>query len=57
MISENNKLIQVKISKLAYTYLKKYSDMFNVSISKFCEIAINDRIIKLGVFENEKENR
>lgn len=47
-ISKNNKLIQVKVSKLAYEYLKKYSVMFNVSISKFCEMAINDSIIKKG---------
>lgn len=48
MISSKNKLIQVKVSKLAYEYLKKYSEMFHVSISHFCEIAINDAIIKRG---------
>lgn len=48
MISENNKLIQVKISKLAYNFIKKYSEMFGVSISRFCEMAINDKICKIG---------
>lgn len=47
-ISENNKLIQVKISKLAYKFIKKYSEMFGVSISRFCEMAINDKICKIG---------
>ena len=49
-----NKLIQVKVSKLTYEYLKKYSKLFGISISRFCEMAINDKIIKNGVFENEK---
>ena len=48
MISKDNKLIQVKVSKLAYEFLKKYSELFNISISKFCEMAINDSIIKKG---------
>lgn len=52
--STKNKLIQVKVSKLAYEYLKKYSHMFGCSISRFCEMAINEKIIKNGVFENEK---
>lgn len=47
-VSKENKLIQVKISKLAYQFIKKYSDMFDISLSKFCEIAINEKIIKIG---------
>lgn len=52
MVSKDNKLIQVKVSKLAYQFMKKYSDMFSVSISRFCEIAINDKIIRIGELEN-----
>lgn len=48
MISDKNKLIQVKVSKLSYEYLKKYSSMFGISISRFCEMAINDKICKIG---------
>lgn len=43
-----NVRIQVKVSKLAHEFLKKYSDMFDVSISRFCEMAINDKICKIG---------
>ena len=39
-----NVRIQVKISKFSYEFLKRYSKLFNVSISRFCEIAINNRI-------------
>lgn len=49
-----NKLIQVKVSLLSYEYLKKYSEMFGVSISRFCEMAINEKIIKNGVFKDEE---
>lgn len=48
MISKSNKLIQVKVSLFAYEFLKKYSEMFDVSISRFCEMAINDKICKIG---------
>lgn len=53
MISRKNKLIQVKVSLLAYEFLKKYSNMFNVSISRFCEMAINDKIIKIGELKDD----
>lgn len=43
-----NKLIQVKVSILAYEFIKKYSFIFDVSISRFCEMAINDKICKIG---------
>lgn len=55
MISNKNRLIQVKVSRTVYDYLKKYSDFFNVSISHFCEIAIIDRIIKHGGFKDEEK--
>lgn len=55
-ISSENKLIQVKISNLAYDYLKKYSSLFDVSISRFAETAINERIVHLGGFENVKKD-
>lgn len=48
MISKDNKLIQVKVSKNAYDFLHKYSFMFDISISRFCELAINNEIIKRG---------
>lgn len=54
--SSVNKLIQVKVTKLVYEYLKKYSDMFGVSISRFCEMAIQEKIIKNGGFNNNEEN-
>ena len=52
-VGKENKLIQVKISKLAYQFIKKYSDMFNISLSKFCEMAINDQIIRIGELKND----
>lgn len=55
-ISSENKLIQVKISNLAYEYLKKYSSLFDVSISRFAEIAINERIVHFGGFEDVKKD-
>lgn len=46
MISRDNKMIQVKVSKLTYNYLKKYSDLFGISISSYCNDAIVSRIIQ-----------
>lgn len=43
-----NKLVQVKVTRLAYEYMKKYSEMFGTSISRFAEMAINEKIIKNG---------
>lgn len=53
MISKENKLLQVKVSKLVYLYLKKYSELFNISISHFCEMAIVDKISRTGELPNE----
>lgn len=49
MLSKENRYIQVKVSKLVYLYLKKYSKLFDISISRFCEMAIQEKIIKNGV--------
>lgn len=46
MISKDNKMIQVKVSKLTYKYLKKYCDLFGTSISSYCNDAIVSRIIQ-----------
>lgn len=46
MISRDNKMIQVKVSKLTYKYLKKYCDLFGTSISSYCNDAIVSRIIQ-----------
>lgn len=55
MISKENKLIQVKVSQNAYSFLKKYSDLVGVSISSFCESAINHSIIKHASLMNLDE--
>lgn len=46
-----NKLVQVKVTKLVYEYMKKYSQLFGTSISRFAEMAINEKIIKQGGFD------
>ena len=48
-----NVRIQVKISKSAYSFIKKYSSMFDVSMSRFCEMCINDKICKIGQSRGE----
>lgn len=48
MISSRNRLVQVKISAFAYEFIRKYSEIFNGSISKFCENAINEKILSIG---------
>lgn len=48
MVSICNRLIQVKVSGFAYEYIRKYSEIFHSSISKFCECAINEKILSLG---------
>lgn len=53
MISSNNKMIQVKVSKLTYQYLKKYSEIFGVSISNYANEAITSRIIASGALVPE----
>lgn len=49
MLSKDNRYIQVKVSSPVYLYLKKYSELFDISISRFCEMAIQEKIIKNGV--------
>lgn len=46
MISKDKRMIQVVISNLTYEYLKKYSELFGVSISSYCNSAISEKIIK-----------
>ena len=46
MIGKDKRIVQVVISKLTYEYLKKYSELFGVSISSYCNSAINEKIIK-----------
>ena len=53
LISSSNKMIQVKVSKLTYQYLKKYSEMFGVSISNYANEAITSRIISSGALVPE----
>lgn len=48
-----NRLVQVKVTNLAYEYMKKYSELFGVSISRFAEMAIQEKIIKNGGFKSE----
>lgn len=48
MISKENRMIQVKVSKLTYQYLKKYCELFGVSISNYANEAITSRIIQSG---------
>lgn len=52
-ISKKNKMIQVKVSKSSYEFLKTFSDMFDVSISNFCEDSIVKQILEIGKMKDE----
>ena len=54
-IKESNKLIQVKVNNVVYRYLCKYSELFGVSISSYCNMAIIDRILNSKCLESIKE--
>lgn len=56
MIGKDSKLVQVKISKVAYEYIKKYCELFGGSLSFFCADAINRKIIGKE-FLNEFEKK
>lgn len=56
MIGNNSKLVQVKISKVAYEYIKKYCKLFGGSLSLFCSDAINRKIIGKEFF-NELDKK
>lgn len=58
MIKSDNVLVQVKISKVAYQYIKKYCEFFGGSLSQFCADAINRKIIEKGVyFDSQNETK
>lgn len=56
MISSRNKLVQVKISKVAYEYIKRYCEVFGGTMSQYCAIAIQNQIL-LGVKRNETQTK
>lgn len=55
MLASENRLIQVKVNAFTYQYLQKYKNVFGISMSRFCELAINDAIIKRG-FDFDKKD-
>lgn len=54
MLRKGNRYIQVKVSAMAYDYLKKYSAMFGTSISNFCSDAVTQRIINNGALSEHE---
>lgn len=56
-IGKNKTIIQVIVHKDVKSFIDKYSKIFHLSVSEFCNIAICDKVLKLINTELEIENQ